>query len=83
MDRDTKPLQPPPQVYAPTASPYDDPKSQRQVPKNQLRTWSQVKEEWRYGSKARVFKYYIAYALIGFIVGGIVGVIIGLVIRYT
>ncbi|KAL5343579.1 hypothetical protein BJX70DRAFT_393638 [Aspergillus crustosus] len=83
MDRDTKTLQPPPQAYAPTGPSTYDYESQRQIPKNNLRTWSQVRQEWKYGSKSRVVKYYIAYFLIGFIVGGIVGTIIGLIFRFT
>ncbi|KAL4882553.1 hypothetical protein BJY04DRAFT_36994 [Aspergillus karnatakaensis] len=83
MNPDSKPLQPPPQVYAPTGPSAYDYESGRQIPKNNLKTWAQVRQEWRHGSKLRVFKYYIMYALVGFIVGAIIGLIIGLIFRYT
>ncbi|KAL2870723.1 uncharacterized protein BJX67DRAFT_378054 [Aspergillus lucknowensis] len=62
MYLDTKYLQSQPQIHPPTALPaYEynmDTLEQQQRPRTLLRRWAQVKEEWRYGSKSWVFKYY-------------------------
>ncbi|KAL4803803.1 hypothetical protein BDV18DRAFT_162812 [Aspergillus unguis] len=74
----TAPTTPPP-LYEPYNS---NPDCEAQLPgqkvhNNRLRTWADARHEWRYGSKARVCKYLIAYFLIGFIVGAIIGIAIG------
>lgn len=48
-----------------------------------LRTNKSYRDEWRYGSKARVVKYYAVHFCVGILVGGIIGVIVGLCIRYV
>jgi hypothetical protein len=48
-----------------------------------LRTNGSYVEEWRYGSKTRVIKYYLVYMGIGLVVGAIIGVVIGVCIRYV
>lgn len=48
-----------------------------------LRTNKSYRDEWRYGSKARVVKYYAVHFCVGILVGGIIGVIVGLCIRYA
>ncbi|KAL2819715.1 hypothetical protein BJX63DRAFT_381521 [Aspergillus granulosus] len=93
MNHDTKTPYPPPQAHAAPVPAYEynntttyanyNPPELQPPPKNQLRTMAEVKQEWRYGSKSRVFKYYIAYALMGFAIGAIIGVIIGVVIRFA
>ncbi|KAL2799032.1 FAD/NAD(P)-binding domain-containing protein [Aspergillus keveii] len=79
MDTDRKTPYPPPQAHAaPGSSPapavyeynlngYDDSNSLelQQRPKRELRTWGDIRQEWKYGSKSRVFRYYILYVLIG------------------
>ncbi|KAL2855973.1 hypothetical protein BJY01DRAFT_242912 [Aspergillus pseudoustus] len=98
MNTDTKSPYPPPQLHttpaAAPAPPYEYEYStthhadnnsleMQQPPKTQLRTMQDVKREWRHGSKSRVFKYYLVYALIGFVTGAIIGVIIGVIIRFA
>lgn len=51
--------------------------------KRVLRTNGSYVEEWRYGSKTRVIKYYLVYMGIGLVVGAIIGVVIGVCIRYV
>jgi hypothetical protein len=97
LDTDKKTPSPPPQAHAaPGFAPapavyeynmnrYDDSNSLelQQRPKRELRTWGDIRQEWKYGSKSRVFRYYILYVLIGFVVGAIIGTIIGVVTRYA
>ncbi|CEL05508.1 hypothetical protein ASPCAL06626 [Aspergillus calidoustus] len=93
MDSDGKAAYPPPQAHAAPApavyeystNGYCDSNSLelQQPPKNQLRSWGDIRQEWKYGSKSRVFRYYILYVLIGFVVGAIIGTIIGLVFRFA
>ncbi|KAL4779789.1 hypothetical protein BJX76DRAFT_361454 [Aspergillus varians] len=80
MDPDTKIPQAPPQAHPAAPSTYDY-EAQQGLPatKNKLKTWGDVQQEWRHGSKSRVLKYYIAYILIGFIIGAVVGVLVGVV----
>lgn len=51
--------------------------------KGPLRTWGDVKHEWKTGSRKRVVRHYVVSLLIGVLVGGIIGMAIGLAIRYT
>ncbi|KAL4961701.1 uncharacterized protein BDV14DRAFT_203449 [Aspergillus stella-maris] len=95
MNIDTKPPQPPPQTYAPlppsssssTPTPtheVDIEAQHKYTPeKNPLKTWSQVAQEWKYGSKSRVVTHFCLYFLIGFIIGGIVGIVIGVCVAYA
>ncbi|KAJ5411114.1 uncharacterized protein N7487_005473 [Penicillium crustosum] len=48
-----------------------------------LKTNKSYRDEWRYGSKVRVVKYYAVHVCIGIVVGGIIGVIVGLCLRYA
>ncbi|KAJ5306222.1 hypothetical protein N7508_005237 [Penicillium antarcticum] len=45
--------------------------------KRALKTNESYAEEWKYGSKARVIKYYLMYIMAGLIIGGIIGTVIG------
>lgn len=51
--------------------------------KRQLKTWDDVRQEWRSGSRMRVVKYYFLWFAIGAVIGAVIGVIIGLIFRYT
>lgn len=66
-------------------SPSDfDIEDQVEQPKKRvLKTNGSYVEEWRYGSKARVVKYYVVHFLIGVLIGGIIGVVIGVCVRYV
>ncbi|KAL4939370.1 hypothetical protein BDV06DRAFT_225110 [Aspergillus oleicola] len=86
MDQDTKLPQQPPQVHAtgPPSSSHDlEAQPKYPIEKNPLKTWSQVAQEWKYGSKSRVVTHLLMYFLIGFIVGAIIGVIIGVCVNYA
>ncbi|KAL4800675.1 hypothetical protein BDV19DRAFT_351931 [Aspergillus venezuelensis] len=93
MSQDTKPPQPPPQIYSslPPSSSTPTPMhevdieaQQKHAPeKTPLKTWSQVAQEWKYGSKSRVITHFCLYFLIGFIIGGIVGIVIGVCVAYA
>ncbi|CAI7656417.1 unnamed protein product [Penicillium glandicola] len=52
-------------------------KSPEQPQKRTLKTNQSYIDEWKYGSKARVVKYFVVHGCIGILVGGIIGVIIG------
>jgi hypothetical protein len=87
MIKDTKLPIHPPRVYPAPPPAYDahyDYESQQLPPQRaRIQTWSDTKREWRYGSKSRVFKYYLGYALAGFIIGAIIGIIIAVIRRFT
>ncbi|KAL4948185.1 hypothetical protein BDW69DRAFT_189492 [Aspergillus filifer] len=92
MNQDTKHPQEPPQSYAPvppSSSPSHEidieaqPNYAQTGEKNPLKTWSQVAQEWKYGSKGRVVTHFCLYFLIGFIIGGIVGIVIGVCVAYA
>lgn len=42
-----------------------------------------VSAEWKSGSKKRVIKYYMIYAVIGLIIGAIISVVIGECVRFA
>jgi F0F1-type ATP synthase assembly protein I len=62
---------------------YDVEKLPEQPQKRKLKTNKSYRDEWRYGSKARVVKYYAVHFCIGIVVGAIIGLIIGLCVRYV
>lgn len=76
-----------PETHAHT-SPSDRPdfdieKLPEQPQKRTLKTNKSYRDEWKYGSKARVVKYYVVHICIGILVGGIIGVVVGLCVRYV
>lgn len=77
----------PPRVYPAPPPAYNAHyayESQQLPPQRaRIQTWSDTKREWRYGSRSRVFKYYLGYALAGFIIGAIIGIIIAVIRRST
>ncbi|KZF19130.1 hypothetical protein L228DRAFT_285996 [Xylona heveae TC161] len=63
---------------SPAATDMDLEDQTYQPRKRPIVTNKDVSTEWKHGSKGRVIKYMLLWALLGFIVGGIIGMIIGL-----
>ena len=74
------PTAPKPALTRDTSMSFHDPESMHQ--KRRLITTKDVTEEWKYGSKKRVIKYYAAYFSIGLVIGAIIGVVVGLCVRF-
>lgn len=62
---------------------YDVEQLTAQPQKRKLKSNQSYWDEWKYGSKLRVLKYYAVHFLIGVVIGAIVGVIIGVCVRYA
>lgn len=64
-------------------APFDVEELPERPQKRSLTTDKNIVAEWKYGSKARVIKYYAMYIGIGLIIGAIIGVVIGVCVRYV